>query len=150
MEGELPLQWCVCAGVPGSIDPDHGNDPGLLAPPQASSYSLPAPGMHKLKLWGEVQGRGQSQLWQQHPTLLQWGHPLTLCSVLQRQPDRPSFLCCFFFFFFCHESLHQNPGLQTSGLISSALPWRPVLAWYADPAPPVCFLPSPAWLPIKP
>lgn len=23
----------VCAGVPGSIDPDHGNDPGLLAPP---------------------------------------------------------------------------------------------------------------------
>ena len=50
MEGELPLQWCVCAGVPGSIDPDHGNDPGLLAPPQASSYSLPAPGMHKLKL----------------------------------------------------------------------------------------------------
>ena len=99
MEGELPLQWCVCAGVPGSIDPDHGNDPGLLAPPQASSYSLPAPGMHKLKLWGEVQGRGQSQLWQQHPTLLQWGHPLTLCSVLQRQPDRPSFLCCFFFFF---------------------------------------------------
>ena len=36
--------------VPGSIDSDHGNDPGLLAPPQPSSCSLPAPGMHELKL----------------------------------------------------------------------------------------------------
>ena len=40
----------VGQGVPGSIDPDHGNNPGSLAPPQASSYSPPAPGMHKQKL----------------------------------------------------------------------------------------------------
>uniref|UniRef100_A0A8C6FLK3 glutathione transferase n=1 Tax=Moschus moschiferus TaxID=68415 RepID=A0A8C6FLK3_MOSMO len=30
--------------------------------------------------------------------------------------------CVIVFSFFCHESLHQNPGLQTSGLISSVLP----------------------------